>query len=545
MSFVAFAFRRSVLNGRYNFNLFKADFSSAILVSLISLPLSMALAITIGLPPAHGIYTAIIACFFYAIFGGSVYQISGPTGAFVAVLAPIVHQYGLRGLVVAEVMAGVLLIVMSFTRLARLIKYIPYTVIIGFTAGIAVVLTSMSIKDFFGLDLHHFGNTFHEKIIVLAQNIIYLKPGDTLIGIITCGLMIYCTKRKTRFPPVVIAIVTASIGAYLINKYSAFHIDTLEDVFPRGGGGIPASLDWPHFFTSKKGELFSWPSYMEMKILFIPALSIAILAGLESLLAAVMADTMAGTKHQPDAELFGTGIANIMSALWKGIPATGALARTAANVKAGGKTSMTGILVALLITLYIYILSPVIYYIPMSSLAGILLIVAYNMAHIKEFKFLLKNGYKTDVIVLLVSFLLTVIFNMIIGVAVGLAIAFALFAHMVGTVSRQTTVIEEKIVDNKKILYIKPQGILFFGSAGEIFEQDLLKKKINVLLLDLSNISMIDSNALNVLNTFFQKLPGDIVLCGNENLAVDIASKLKNYDFIVYPKAENFLKETI
>lgn len=415
---------------QYSLATFKKDLLAAFVVSLIALPLSMALAIAVGLPPQQGIYTAIIAGFIIPLLGGSNWQVSGPTAAFVVILAPIVADFGLRGIIWANIFAGFILIAMGLARLGRFIRYIPEPVIIGFTAGIAVVLGALSLNDFLGLGIKLEGHTL-EKVGLILKHLSLLNSCAFLIGCITLLLLLTAHRLIRGVPSAIIAVGVATLLATIFS-YCGYDIPTVGSVFSYYDHeghqlpGIPPYLPSLHVPFFSQNNLFSIPSFQELKTLLFPALTIAILAALESLLSAMVADNMTGTKHTPNTELNALGIGNILSALAAGIPATGAIARTASNINNGAKTPLAAAMHALFIMLYVLFFSAYINYIPMTALAAILIYTAYRMSHHKQFFNMIKKAPQADVIVLLVCFLLTVFIDMVVGIGVGMICAMLL-----------------------------------------------------------------------------------------------------------------------
>lgn len=409
----------------YSMNTFKHDLMAGFIVSLIALPLSMALSIAVGLPPQHGLYTAIVAGIAGAIFGGSMTQVSGPTAAFVVIIAPIVTRLGLEGLIACQLIAGCLLIVMGLARLGRFIHRIPHAVVVGFTTGIAMTIALLALNDFFGLGIKDLHGHFLEKAKVLLEHKGHFKLSSFFIGFISLATLFLFPKVTTRLPSPIVAVTLGALTGWLLSK-NGVPIETLESRFSFSGldgamhGGVPP---YP--------PAFSWPdfSYLIQNIdtLIAPALLIAILAGLESLLSARVADKMAHTHHNPDSELNGIGIANICSALYAGIPATGAIARTATNIHSGARTPLASVIHALFVFLYMVSLAPLISHIPMSVLSALLLATAYRMSHLHEFMAILKSSERTEIIVLLACFLVTVLVDMVAGVASGLALSLLLF----------------------------------------------------------------------------------------------------------------------
>lgn len=405
---VATALKES-LNAGYTAHLFKSDLGAGIVVALVALPLSMALAIAVGLPPQHGLYTAIVAGIVTAILGGSRYQVSGPTAAFIAILAPIVAEHGLNGLIWCQLMAGIVLVVLGLSRMGRYVALVPYAVTTGFTAGIAVVVATLAVNDFFGLHIEKAGEHYWDKVANIVSAIPAFTPQETVVGMATLGVMIVFPRFTKAVPAPVVGIAAGTALALVAAKYG-MPVDTIATRFPPG---IPAS--WPEFHLPEAMDL--WP-------LMVPAIMVALLAALESLLSATVADNITETRHDPDAELVGIGLGNLLTGFFAGIPATGALARTSANIHAGAKTPFASVYHALFLLVFMLFLAAYISEIPMSALAALLIITAWRMAHVGLVRDIIAAGNRKDTALMVVTFILTVVFDMVVGVAAGLALAF-------------------------------------------------------------------------------------------------------------------------
>lgn len=405
---IATALKASFQQG-YRLKTLQADFGAAIVVSLVALPLSMALAIAVGLPPQHGLYTAIVAGIITALLGGSKVQVSGPTAAFVAILAPIVAQYGLSGLIWCQLIAGVLLILMGLLRLGKYIEHVPFAVTTGFTAGIAVVIATLALNDFLGLGLKDLGEYYFDKVQTLAAHMKDVAPREAIIGIATLIVIIGCRKLKSIIPAPILGIGVATALA-ICSQRDGMPVRTIETVF---AGGLPSSA--PQFHLPEIINL--WP-------LLWPALTVALLAALESLLSATVADNITEQKHDPNAELTGIGFGNLFSGFFAGIPATGALARTAANIQAGAQTPIASVMHAVLLLIYMLFFARWISMIPMSALSALLLVTAWRMAHLHILVDVVRAGNKKDTTVLFVSFFLTIFVDMVVGVGAGLLLSY-------------------------------------------------------------------------------------------------------------------------
>ena len=386
------------------------DIISGIIVAIIALPLSIALAIASGVGPEQGLYTAIIAGFFISFFGGSRVQIGGPTAAFVVIIYGIVASYGTDGLIVATILAGIILVIMGICRFGSLIKYIPYTITTGFTCGIAVTLFIGQLKDFFGMDIASVPSEFLDKVIVYAKNISTINLTATLIGLLAVVIMLLWTKVTDKIPGSLVAIVVTTAIAY----FAKLPVNTIGSVYGKLNSAFP-SFHVPSITMNLIQQMIS------------PAFTIAVLAAIESLLSAVVSDGMIGDTHKSNAELIGQGLGNIFSGFFGGIPATGAIARTAANVRNGGRTPIAGIAHCITLTIILLVLMPLAALIPMTTLAAVLLVVATNMADWSSFFRLCKNAPKSDIIVLVATFFLTVFFDLVVAIEIGVVLAALLF----------------------------------------------------------------------------------------------------------------------
>ena len=386
------------------------DIISGIIVAIIALPLSIALAIASGVGPEQGLYTAIIAGFFISFFGGSRVQIGGPTAAFVVIIYGIVASYGTDGLIVATILAGIILVIMGICRFGSLIKYIPYTITTGFTCGIAVTLFVGQLKDFFGMDIASVPSEFLDKVIVYAKNISTINLTATLIGLLAVAIMLLWTKVTDKIPGSLVAIVVTTAIAY----FAKLPVNIIGSVYGKLNSAFP-SFHVPSITMNLIQQMIS------------PAFTIAVLAAIESLLSAVVSDGMIGDTHKSNAELIGQGLGNIFSGFFGGIPATGAIARTAANVRNGGRTPIAGIAHCITLTIILLVLMPLAALIPMTTLAAVLLVVAANMADWSSFFRLCKNAPKSDIIVLVATFFLTVFFDLVVAIEIGVVLAALLF----------------------------------------------------------------------------------------------------------------------
>lgn len=478
----------------YSKEQFIKDVISGIIVAIIALPLSIALAIASGVAPECGLYTAIIAGFFISCFGGSRVQIGGPTAAFVVIIYGIVMKYSLDGLIVATILAGIFLIIMGICRFGSLIKYIPYTITTGFTCGIGVSLLVGQIKDFLGLSMDAVPSEFIEKLGAYAKCISTTNLTALLIGVLSLVILIVFPKLTDKIPGSLVAIIVTT----LIVKLANLPVNTIGSVYGELSSSLPMP-QLPHVTFSMIQELIS------------PAFTIALLAGIESLLSCVVSDGMIGDKHNSNAELIGQGLGNIFSGLFGGIPATGAIARTAANVKNGGRTPIAGIVHSITLLIILLVLMPLAALIPMTTLAAILIMVAWNMCDWSTFFRLVKTAPKSDIIVLVGTFLLTVIFDLVVAIEVGVVVSALLFMKRMAEVTdiKSWKYIEEEDVAKdeaekllslpKEIRVFEISGPMFFAAADHLAKIDS-KRYTNVIIIRMRSVPAIDASAMHSLH---------------------------------------------
>jgi sulfate permease, SulP family len=483
----------------YSWRDFAADATAGCTVGIVALPLAMAFGIASGVDPKAGLFTAIIAGFIISALGGSRVQIGGPTGAFVGIVYATIAQYGLPNLIICTVMAGIMLIIMSVARLGTMIKYIPYPVTTGFTSGIAVIIFSTQIKDFFGLTVEKVPADFVEKIRVFSEHASAVHSPTLALAALSLAIIALWPKSwARRVPGSIVALVFGTIGV------SLFHlpVETIGTKF----GGIPNSLPMPHFPD------LSWPI---VQSLIQPAFTIALLAAIESLLSAVVADGMIDDRHDSNQELMAQGLANIGSALFGGIPATGAIARTATNVKSGARTPVAGIIHALVLLLIVLIAAPLAKNIPLATLSAVLIFVAWNMGEWHNFK-RLATWPKSDALVFLTSFALTVLIDLTVAVEVGMVLAAILF---IKRISETTQIAREdefpepeaekfSIADlPQEIQVFRLFGAFTFGAADKL--ESCLKRarqEPDVLILRMRQVLAMDATGLNALEDLHAKL---------------------------------------
>jgi sulfate permease, SulP family len=506
------------IKSRPSYSAIQADILAGLTVGVIALPLSMALAIASGVSPERGLYTAIVAGIIIAISGGSKVNISGPTAAFVVVLLPIVQQFGLGGLLISGFMAGIILIAMGMAKLGKLIEVVPYPVTIGFTAGIGVVIATFQIKDFFGLNVEAVEGHYVHKLYAIIKAFPTIHLSELFIGALTLAALILWPKFRSKIPGHLVALLLGSVVAWLAHQMSAdFSVATIGsrfqfDINGITGNGIPPVMpvfDWPWNLPAANGEAIGI-SWELINALLPSAIAIAILGSLESLLCAVIADGMSGKKHNSNDELIGQGIGNIIAPLFGGIPATAAIARTAASIKAGSRSPLASVVHGFFILAAIFVLAPLLSYIPMASMAALLLMVAWNMSEARHFVRTVKVAPRDDVVVLIICFLLTVFFDMTIAVGVGMSLAAILFIRRSITLST-TTRVEHAHEDygelSNKIVIYDINGSLFFGSAQKAMQNITnITPEVRVIILDMSEVNMIDMSAIIAMETIIKNL---------------------------------------
>ena len=509
---IAHAFREACVDERYTGGRFLKDLMAGVTVGIIAIPLAMALAIASGVAPQYGLYTAFIAGFVIALFGGSRYSISGPTAAFVVILYPIAQSYGLGGLLLATLMSGVLLVIMAVMRLGRFIEYIPESVTLGFTGGIAVVIATLQVKDFFGLSVETMPEHYWDKLAVLAQQLPALDSMSTLIAATTLAVMLLWPRLKTPVPPHLPAVIIGSLLAIWFNANGAA-IETIGSRFsyllPDGstGAGIPPFLPefaWPWQQLNAQGEPvgLSWNMVRE---LLPAAFAIAMLGAIESLLCAVVLDGMTGKRHSANSELMGQGIGNIVVPFFGGITATAAIARSAANYRAGAQSPVAAMVHALVVLLALVSLAGVLAYLPMPAMAALLIMVAWNMSEAPKAAHLLKTAPRSDVLVFLTCFGLTVALDMVIAITTGVLLAAVLFMREMAQMTKVTDISENKRVVQaglpKGWRVFKINGPLFFAAADRVFgELADLSRETRGFVLYMDGVTVLDAGGLAALN---------------------------------------------
>lgn len=514
---IAHALNEACIKDRYTFKHFGQDLLAGLTVGIIAIPLAMALAIASGVPPQYGLYTAIVGGFIIAMTGGSRYSVSGPTAAFVVLLYPIAQQFGLAGLLIATVMSGMMLVTMTILRLGRLVLYIPESVTLGFTSGIGVVIATLQLKDFFGLQIEHMPEQYFSKIITLGHALPALHLPSLFIAAATLATMLFWPRLKNPVPAHLPAIALGSILALILNAMGA-EIETIGTRFyyPLSdgsiGSGIPAVLphfEWPWLQTGPNGQAFEF-NLVTFQALLPAAFAIAMLGAIESLLCAVVLDGMTGKRHSANSELLGQGIGNIIAPFFGGIPATAAIARSAANVKAGAQSPIASMIHALVVLIGLVALAGILAYLPMSAMAALLLVVAWNMSEAPKAVHLLKTAPTSDILVFLSCFSLTVIFDMVIAISVGIILAALLFMKEIAEMTKLYDISSNKRYIDQPLpadwAVLKINGPLFFAAADRIFaEIASLTQDKQVIVLYLDGVSILDAGGLAALSKLIEK----------------------------------------
>ena len=532
-------------NRTYNKQKFISDFIAGIIVGIVALPLAIAFGIASGVTPQQGLITAVVAGLLTSLFGGSNFLIGGPTGAFIVIVFGIVSEYGMSGLIISTVLAGIMLVLMGYFKLGSLIKFIPYPIVVGFTSGIALVIFSTQIKDFFGLTIESVPSEFIPKWIAYFNHIGSINIYETLLGLSSLLIIIFWPKINKKIPGSLIAIIAGTLFTLVAGRLFGIEFTTIATKFPELAGGIP--LPKPE---APKID------FEAVKMLFQPAVTIAILCAIESLLAAMVADGVTGKRHDSNTELIGQGITNIITPFFGGIPATGAIARTMANINNGGKTPVAGLIHAAFLLLIFLFLMPYAVYIPLSTLAAILIIVAYNMSEWRTFRSLLK-AHRADVAVLLITFFLTVFIDLTVAIEVGVILAIILFVKRISDNS-SINLLDNNVIaltENvefpedietfqlpKSIEVYEIDGPFFFGLASKLDELDSSEHhKVKVRIIRMRKVPFMDSTGLNNLRNLLKrsrKEKIEIVLSGvNEN----VRNYLESSGFAMEIGRENIL----
>ncbi|MBR2151072.1 MAG: sulfate permease [Prevotella sp.] len=518
----------------YDRKTFVADLMAGVIVGIVALPLAIAFGIASGVSPEKGIITAIVAGLFISVFGGSKVQIGGPTGAFIVIVYGIIQQYGMQGLTIATLMAGVFLILLGVLRLGTIIKYIPYPIVVGFTSGIAVTIFTTQIKDLLGLTMEHVPSDFVEKWIAYVYNIGSIDWWSALVGIVSVVIIAIMPQFSKKVPGSLVAIVLMTVAALLLKQYAGVTtIETIGDRFSINStlpGAVVPQLTWE-----------------TVKGLVGPAVTIAVLGAIESLLSATVADGVIGDHHNSNTELIGQGIANIASPIFGGIPATGAIARTMTNINNGGRTPVAGIVHAVVLLLIFLFLMPLAQYIPMACLAGVLVVVAYGMSGWRSFLTMARNNPKSDVTVLLLTFFLTIIFDLTVAIEFGLVCACLLFMRRmaettdVHAVLNEIDLNEDADMERGNLQHLTiPEGVevyeingpYFFG-AGNRFEDIMARygNRPRVRIIRMRKVPFIDSTGMHNLENMCQmsQKEGITVVLSGVNAKVESVLKRNHF----------------
>lgn len=494
----------------------RRDLLAGLTIGIVAVPLSMALAIATGVPPQHGLYTAIVAGAIIALTGGSRFNVSGPTAAFVVILFPIVASHGIGGLLIATLMAGVILVALGLARLGSLIQFVPYPVVLGFTAGIAVVIALLQLPDFLGLEVE-LGEGTLGNAASIVRAVPRLDPAELGVGLVTLATLILWPRLRLPIPAPLAGLAVGTLVALAVIPLG-IEVDTIASRFSwslegESGSGIPPfapSLMLPWQLPGPDGTPLT-VDFALVRELMGPALAIAMLGAIESLLCAVVADGLTRTRHDPNAELLGQGLGNIVAPFFGGITATAALARTATNIRSGAFSPVAAVVHALVVLLAVVLLAGVLALVPMAALAALLFIIAWNMSEARHFVHTLRSAPGSDVAVLVICFALTVVFDMVLAVAVGMGLAAALFIRRMAEVT-QTRRVDEKGRDGSDDL---PHGIalydidgpLFFGAAEKaVSSLQVVDPDIRVMLLDMHDVPSLDATAIVALQTLVEEL---------------------------------------
>ncbi len=517
----------------YNKQTFMADLMAGLIVGIVALPLAIAFGIASGVSPEKGIITAIVAGFAISALGGSKVQIGGPTGAFIVIVAGIINQYGMQGLTIATLMAGVFLIGFGLLHLGTIIKYIPYPIIVGFTSGIAVTIFTTQVKDLLGMQMDTVPSDFIEKWIAYFQNLTHIDPWSAGVGLVSVAIIASAPKFSKRIPGSLIAIIVMTVVVLLLKQYAGVtSIETIGDRFSISS----------HLPDAVVPEL-SWET---IKGLVAPALTIAILGAIESLLSATVADGVIGDHHNSNTELIGQGVANIVSPIFGGIPATGAIARTMTNINNGGRTPIAGIVHAVVLLLIFLFLMPLAQYIPMACLAGVLVVVSYGMSGWRSFTALMRNP-KSDITVLLLTFFLTIIFDLTVAIEVGIVCACLLFMKRMSETTDVKAVYDEIDLNEdadmergnldhlsipKGVEVYEINGPYFFG-AGNKFEDLMVRfgDRPKVRIIRMRKVPFIDSTGLHNLENMclMSQKEGITVVLSGVNEKVEAVLRRNNF----------------
>ncbi|MDT8439152.1 MAG: C4-dicarboxylic acid transporter DauA [Wenzhouxiangellaceae bacterium] len=498
------------------------DVMAGLTIGTVAVPLSMALAITTGVAPQHGLYTAIVAGVLIALTGGSRFNVSGPTAAFVVILFPIVQQYGLGGLLIATMMAGLILVAMGVARLGALIQFIPYPVVLGFTSGIAVVIAVLQVPDFLGLQTGGLGEHFVDNVIVIARSLPTLQPAELGVGVFCLVLMLLWPRLGTPIPAPLAGLAAGALVAALANQWLGDGpgplIETIASRFSwsingQTGTGIPPiapSFVLPWRLPGPDGTPLV-VNFDLIRALVGPAIAIAMLGAIESLLCAVIADGLTRTRHDPNSELIGQGLGNLVAPLFGGITATAAIARTATNVRSGARSPIAAIVHSLVVLLAVVALAGLLGQVPMAALAALLFVVAWNMSEARHFRHILRSAPAGDAAILVICFGLTVLFDMVLAVGVGVGLAAALFIRrmsLLTTTDAATADHHPTIRDLPgEVAVYDVNGPLFFGAAEKALTSlHVVDPNVRIIILDMHDVPSMDGTAIFALQSLIEQM---------------------------------------
>lgn len=528
----------------YGLSDLRQDVMAGLTIGTVAVPLSMALAIATGVPPQHGLYTAIVAGALIALTGGSRFNVSGPTAAFVVILFPIVQQHGLGGLLIASMMAGVILLAMGIARMGLIIQFVPYPVILGFTAGIAVVIAALQIPDFLGLQTGQLEGHFLANMATVAASIPTLNPWELAIGVFSLAIMMLWPRLHIPLPAPLIGLVAGALAAWLLNTWlgSGQGLQAIETITSRftweaqgmSGAGIPPiapAFMVPWRLPGPDGQPLVL-SFELLRELMAPAFAIAALGAIESLLCAVISDGMTRTRHDPNAELIGQGLGNIVGPLFGGITATAALARTATSIRSGARSPIAAIIHSLVVLVAVIGLAGLLGLVPMATLAALLLIVAWNMSGARSVVHTIRSAPLADAAILIVCFALTVLFDMVLAVTVGIALAAAQFVRRMAMVTEARQVGAPSHPEGQEppadTAIYDINGPLFFGVANKTLTSlHLADADVRTLILDMRDVPSMDMTAIAALQTFLNDLHDQDVAVILSGLSSHLIVKLR------------------
>jgi SulP family sulfate permease len=519
MSHLFFTALKASFAEGYSLQKFRADLLAGLSVGLVSIPFVMALAIASGVPPQHGLYTGMVAGFLAALFGGSRFNITGPTAAFVLLLLPVAQEFGLGGLFTASFLAGILMIILAFTGLGTLVRYLPYPVILGFTSGIGLVIVFLQLPDFFGFNLSNQPQGFLERITLYLKNLSQWQWQETLLATVTLLLLWLTPRLKFPLPAPLLALAFGTFLAWLLAYYwPNLAVETIASRFaftyPDGsvGQGIPPFLPqwhWPWFWLDAEGKPMTFNLDL-LRALSGAVFGLVALASIEALLCATVADQVSGKKHQANGELLGQGIGNVIAPFFGGFMASASLSRTLPNIQAGAHSPFAAMTHALVLLLAIVLLAPFLAWVPMAVLAALMVMVGLQVAKLPLLFYILRRSPANDVLVLLTGFILTIVFNMVTAVAVGLLLsAFLFIKQLVEQTSSKKLPTVEPGDTPPWLAIIEIEGALFFGVADKVSDEVLknaANQSVAVLILDLSHMPFLDVSGLLALEKMLQRL---------------------------------------